>query len=67
MKNGVVQLLRLLLRDGFVSTALHGLMLCCFFGVLQVWNTRGLGIGPVKELSNQDKRVQQVTSNALDL
>ena len=61
MKNGVVQLQRLLLRGGFVSTALHGLMLFCFFGVLQVWSTHGLGMGPFRELSNLEKRVQRVT------
>ena len=61
MKNGVVQLLRLLLRGGFVSTALHGLMLFCFFGVLQVWSTHGLGMGPFREFSNLEKRVQRVT------
>ena len=61
MKNGVVQLLRLLLRDGFVSAVLHGLMLFCFFGVLQVWSTHGLGMVPFRELSNLDKRVQRVT------
>ena len=61
MKNGVVQLLRLLLRDGFVSTALHGLMLFCFFGVLPVWSTHGLGMGTFREFSNLEKRVQRVT------
>ena len=31
--------------------------------VLQIWSPCGLGIGPVKKVSNQDTRVQQVTSD----